>query len=61
MEQLTRYDITKLNDPKCLNNSRPTIRQFANNSYTNSIDSLDKRWNKVQDIINNVSDAILGK
>jgi len=61
MEQLTRYDVTKLNDPKCMNTFRHKIRQHFNNCNLNNIVTVDKKWNKVNDIINKTSDAVIRK
>ncbi|VVC33730.1 Hypothetical protein CINCED_3A022291 [Cinara cedri] len=54
LEQLTRYDVTKLDDPKCANTFRQKIRQDFNNCDFNSIVSVDERWNKAKD-------AVIGK
>jgi len=58
---LTRYDITKLDYPNCRNTFRHKIRQLFNSSDANGTDSLDERWKKVKDIINNVSDVVMRK
>lgn len=57
MEQLTRNDVTKLDDPKCT--FRHKIRQDFNNSDINNRAALNKRWNKIKDIINNVSEVVI--
>ncbi|CAI6368953.1 unnamed protein product [Macrosiphum euphorbiae] len=61
MEQLTRYDVTKLDDIKCVNTFRHKIRHDFNNCDFNSMVSVDERWNKAKDIINKTSDAVIGK
>jgi len=58
MEQLTRYDVTKLDDLKCVITFRHKIRPDFNSCNFNSIVSVDERWNKAKDIINKTSDII---
>jgi len=61
MEQLTRYDVTKLNDSKCVNTFRHKIRQDFNYCDLNNIVLVDERWNKAKNIIIKISDAVIGK
>lgn len=60
-EPLTSYDITKLEDLNCQNSFKHKIRQLLNSSNANRTDSLDERWKKVKNTINNVSDVVIGK
>lgn len=61
MEQLTSYDVIKPDDPKCINTFVHKVREDFNNCDFNSIVTVDKKWNKVKDIINKTSDAVIGK
>jgi len=61
IEQLTKYDVTKLDDPKCISIFRHKIRQDFNNCDFNSIITVDERWNKAKNIINKTADAVIGK
>jgi len=61
MEQLIRYNVTKLDDPICINTFRKKIRQVFVNSDLNRIVTVHEKWNKIKDIINKTSDVVIGK
>jgi len=61
MEQLTRYDVAKLDDPNRINTFRHKIRQEFINYDFKSIVTVDEKWNKTKDILNKISDDVIGK
>jgi len=61
MEQLNRYDVAKLDDPNCINTFRQKIRQEFINYNFKSMVTVDEKWNKAKDILNKISDDVIGK
>jgi hypothetical protein len=61
MEQLTRYDVAKLDDLNCINIFRHKIRQEFINYDFKSMVTVDEKWSKAMDILNKISDEVIGK
>jgi len=61
MEHLNRYDVAKLEDPNRINTFRHRIRQEFINYDFKSMVTVDEKWNKTKDILNKISDDVIGK